>query len=455
VAGKDIIIMTQEELKRLHIIRKALNKCITQAEAADIIGVCLRQVQRIVRTVRAEGDEGVIHKSRGQASNRAVPTKIKSRVLKLYKEKYPDFGPTLATEKLFEIDKVKINDETLRLWLIQGNIPYKKRKKRPHRKWRQRKDCFGEMIQIDGSDHDWFEGSGSTLSFGKLKTVSEVEPLTTLSLSKGGPECVFMGYIDDATSRPFGRFYPYEGTLPAMDSFKRYIGKYGIPLSIYLDKHTTYKSTKKLTLEDELNNTEPLSQFARAVTELGVNVIYADSPQAKGRIERLFGTLQDRLIKEMRLQGIETIKAANKFLVSYLPAYSRRFAVRSANDTDLHRPIPEGINLDRVLCVKTTRVLRNDFTIVHNRKLYQIKDNISAKAVMVEERVNGSMLITHKDISLTFKEIATRPEKEQEEPYTHSPKKIYIPPKDHPWRKFRLPSSVNLKEKEEVLAGAL
>jgi hypothetical protein len=429
MAGKDIIAMTHEELKRLHVVHKTLDKSITQAEAADIIGVCLRQAQRIIKTVRTKGDKGVIHKSRGRPSNRALPGRLKDKALRLYKEKYPDFGPTLASEKLFEIDKIKLNDETLRLWLIEKSIPYRKRKKRPHRAWRQRKACFGEMVQIDGSRHDWFEGRA--------------------------PNCVFMGYIDDATGRPFGRFYPYEGTLPAMDSFKRYIRKNGIPASIYLDKHTTYKSTKKQTIEDELNNVEPMSQFSRAVNELGVNVIYADSPQAKGRIERLFNTFQDRMIKEMRLKGIKAIKEANKFLITYLPAYAKRFSVKPANDTNLHRSIPKGTNLDKILCVKTARTLRNDFTIAHNGKLYQIEESIGAKEVIVEEHVNGSMLITYKDTSLRFKEITARPEKEQEKPFAHTPKKIYIPPKDHPWRKFRLAGSIDLEEKEAVLAGAL
>ena len=433
MAGKDIIAMTQGELKRLYVIRKALDKSITQFEAAGIIDVSLRQVQRIVRTVRAEGDEGIIHKSRGRISNRALSKKIKDKALRLYKEKYPDFGPTLASEKLFEIDKIRINDETLRLWLAEASIPYKQRKKRPHREWRQRKQCFGEMVQIDGSDHDWFEGRGE--------------------------ECVFMGYIDDATGRPFGRFYPYEGTFPAMDSFRRYVKKYGIPTSVYLDKHTTYKSTKKPSIEDELNNVEPLSQFGRALEELGVKVIYANSPQAKGRIERLFNTFQDRLIKEMRLKGIRTIEGANKFLISYLPVYGKRFAVQPANDTDLHRPLPKGINLDKVLCVKTSRTLRNDYTIAHNAKLYQIEDSLSTKDVIVEERVDGSMLITHKNTSLKFQEITTRPQKEKEikkeYPLAVRPRGIHTPPKDHPWRNFKLPGPLNLKEKEEVLAGAL
>jgi transposase len=427
MAGKDIIAMTQGELKRLYVIRKALDKSITQVEAAGIIGVCLRQGQRIVKAVKIEGDKGVIHKSRGRPSNRALPDKIKDKALRFYKEKYHDFGPTLGSEKLFEIDKIKINDETLRLWLLKAGIAYKKRKARPHRQWRERKHSFGEMIQIDGSHHDWFEGRG--------------------------PKCVLMGYIDDATGRPFARFYPYEGTLPAMDSFKRYIEKYGMPVSIYLDKHPTYKSTGKQTIEDELNNTEPLSQFARAVNELSVDVIYADSPQAKGRIERLFNTFQNRLIKEMRLKGIRAIKEANKFLKYYLPVYAKRFAVVPFNDTDLHRPVPNGVDLNASFCVKTIRVLRNDFTVAYNGKLYQIEDNVNAEKVTIEERANGSIHISCRNTNLKFKEITTRPKKQQKEP--QAPKERYIPPRTASWRRFRLPGSPRFEVREEALAGAL
>lgn len=429
MAGKDIIQMTQEELKRLHIVRKALDKSITQLEAAGIIGLGLRQVQRIVQAVRVYGDTGVIHKSRGRSSNRAFPGKVKEKALKLYKEKYPDFGPTLASEKLFEIDKVKLNDETLRLWLIEAGIPYKKRKTRLHRQWRERKHSFGEMIQMDGSHHDWFEARG--------------------------PECVLMGYIDDATGRPFARFYPYEGTLPAMDSFKRYIAKYGVPASIYLDKHPTYKSTKKQTIEEELNNTEPMSQFSRAAKELGVSVIYADSPQAKGRIERLFNTFQNRLIKEMRLRGIKSTEEGNRFLKYYLSVYAKRFAVQPANDTDLHRPVSRRAELDAIFCVKTIRVLRNDFTVAHNGKLYQVEDNPNAEKVTVEERANGSMRITYRDTILKFKEITQRPRKIQQPHKPGKPRVYASPAMDNPWRAFRLPGSHQTQINEEVLAGAL
>ena len=427
MAGKDIIAMTQRELKRLHVIRKALDKLITQAEAAGIIGICLRQAQRIAKAVKIQGDKGVIHKSRGQSSNRALPNKTKDKALKLYKEKYHDFGPTLGSEKLFEIDKIKINDETLRLWLLQAGISYKKRKARPHRQWRERKHSFGEMIQMDGSHHDWFEGRG--------------------------PECVLMGYIDDATGRPFGRFYSYEGTLPAMGGLKRYIEKFGIPVSVYLDKHPTYKSTKKQAIEDELNNLEPLSQFERACEELGIRVIHADSPQAKGRIERLFKTFQNRLIKEMRLKGIKSTEEANKFLTHYLPAYARRFAVRPANNTDLHRPMRKGIDLDAVFCVKTIRVLRNDFTVAYNSKLYQIEDNVNAKKVMVEERANGAIHISYRNTDLKFKEIITRPKKQQKEPQL--PKTSDNSQRTAAWRRFRLPGSIKFEAREETLVGAL
>jgi len=428
MAGEDIIMMTQGELKKLHIVKKAIDKAITQAEAARIVEITTRQVRRIIKRIRLQGDKGIIHKSRGRPSNRALPERIKDKALKLCREKYHDFGPTLASEKLFERDKIKVNDETLRLWFIQENIGYRTRKKRPHRQWRQRKACYGEMVQMDGSHHDWFEGRG--------------EP------------CVLMGYIDDATGEPFGKFYPYEGTLPAMDSFKRCLEKHGIPVSLYLDKHSTYKVNQKRTIEDELNGTDPLSQFARAAKELGVNVIHADSPQAKGRIERLFGTFQDRLIKEMRLKGIKSIEEGNRFLEGYLPVYAKRFGVEAANDSDLHRPLPKTIDLDKILCKKTEHALRNDFTVAHDKRLYQIANNIRAKKVMVEERTDGSMLIKHRGSILKFKEIQARPKKiiMEEDRYLFPWKKGSIPSKDNPWRKFQFGSTLPA-HKEEAFAG--
>src|SRR4030043_2344924 len=309
MAGEDMIMVRQGELKRLHVIQKVLERVIKQVAAAEILSLSGRQIRRIVKRIRREGDSGILHKSRGRPSNRRIPHKIKNRVIKLYQTQYKDFGPTLASEKLLERDRIEISDETLRRWLIETGDWKKTRKHRGHRQWRERKHHEGEMVQMDGSHHDWFEGRG--------------------------PRCVLMGYIDDATGKVFGRFYNYEGTNPAMDSFKRYIKKYGIPLSLYLDKNTTNKSTANASIQEQLNDSPALSEFERAMKELAVEVIHAHSPQAKGRIERLFGTFQGRLVKEMRLRGIRTLEEANRFLAAYLPFYNRRFAVRPQSNEDL------------------------------------------------------------------------------------------------------------------------
>jgi hypothetical protein len=410
MAEKDIIMLSQNELKKLHVIMKVLDGVVKQIEAAEILSLSDRQIRRLIKRVKVEGDAGIGHKSRGKASGRKLPMKIRDKVIKLYRGKYKGFGPTLAAEKLQEIEDIRISDETLRLWLIESGDWKKVRKTRGHRQWRERKHYFGEMIQMDGSHHDWFEGRGS--------------------------KCVLMGYIDDATGNVFGRFYEYEGTIPAMDSFMRYAKKYGLPMSVYLDKHTTYKSPAKLSVKDAIDGTEPMSEFQRAMKELGVKVIHAHSPQAKGRIERLFRTFQDRVIKEMRLKGISTIEEANKFLTKYLPIYNRRFRVKPSQQDNLHRELPKEIKLDSILCIKTERVLRNDFTVAHDGKLYQIMDKTDAKRVIVEEKITGKMDITHENIRLRYKEITERPQREQKKPHIFiiKKKKKYIPAANHPWR---------------------
>lgn len=410
MAGKDMVTMSQEELKRLSVIHKAIDGRITQVEAGGILNISDRQVRRIIVRIDKDGDKGVVHRSRGRPSHNAIDARIKNKALKLCRAAYEGFGPTLASEKLFERDKIKISRETLRQWLKHEKLSYGDRKKRPHRQWRERKSHYGQMVQMDGSHHDWFEGRG--------------------------PWCVLMGYIDDATGIPFAKFCPYEGSLTAMDSFKGYIRKHGIPLSVYLDKHSTYKSTKKRTIEDELNNIDPLSQFGRVLGELGVELIHANSPEAKGRIERLFETFQDRVVKEMRLRKIGSIEAANKFMDCYLPVFAKRFGVPAAKKGDLHRPLPKGIDLDRILCVKTERTLNNDFTIAHDKKLYQILDNTPAKKVTVEEHVDGSMIVRYKDAALRFKEIVNRPKKKAYE--FKLIRKAYTPSVGHPWRRFKV-----------------
>ena len=410
MAEEDMIMARQGELKRLHVIQKVLEGMIKQVEAAEILSLSGRQIRRIVKRIRSEGSRGVIHRSRGKPSNRRTFDKIKDRVIHLYRTQYRGFGPTLASEKLLERNRIGISDETLRRWLLETGDWRKVRRHRRHRQWRERRHHDGEMVQMDGSHHDWFEGRG--------------------------PWCVLMGYIDDATGRVFGRFYDYEGTIPAMDSFKLYIQNYGLPMSVYLDKHTTYKSTAKASIEDQLNDRPALSEFERALKELGVEVIHANSPQAKGRIERLFGTFQDRLVKEMRLRGIRTIEEGNRFLKEYLPLYNNRFAVCPKQKDNLHRPVGRGVNLDAILCIRTERTLRNDFTVAHNHQLFQVEEKVRGAKVIVEDRLDGSLVMTYKGQRLRFREITTRPVKEQKKQRVIVRiRKPYTPPSDHPWRR--------------------
>ena len=410
MAREDMIVASQEELKRLHVIRKVLDGAIKQVRAAEVLSLSSRQIRRLVKRVKGEGDRGIVHQSRGKPSNRRIDDQVRVRAIKLYQERYKGFGPTLAAEKFLEREGIKVSEETLRGWLIESGDWKRSRKRRGHRQWRERKEHCGEMVQMDGSHHDWLEGRG--------------------------PACVLMGYIDDATGRGYGRFYEYEGTQPAMDSFRRYIQRYGIPLQVYLDKHTTYKSNGKASLEEELAGMEPLSEFERALQELGVEVIHAHSPQAKGRVERFFGTLQDRLVKELRLRGIGSMGEANLFLEEYWSVFNRKFAVDSKAKGDLHRPVPRGLKLEEVLCIKVKRALRNDFTVAYNRRLYQVEDPIRASDVMVYEGVDGSIRLKHKGRLLKIHEIATRPLAERKEPVRPKPKERYVHPKGHHYRNF-------------------
>jgi len=249
-----------------------------------------------------------------------------------------------------------------------------------------------------------------------------------------------MAYIDDASSRVWARFYSHEGTWPALDSLFRYVQSYGVPLALYADRHTTYKSPAEPTVADQLEGRVPQSQFERCVAELGSQVIHAQSPQAKGRIERLFGTFQDRLVKEMRLAGICTLEAANDFLACYLPDYNRRFAVQPAQPGDLQRPMGSEERLHRLLCLKTTRVVRRDWTVAHEGHLYQVHDQVRATQVVIEERVDGTIRITHQGRALEFQAITARPVKKvSASPRVYARRKPVKPLPDHPWQERFLP----------------
>jgi transposase len=386
--NEDILVMRQSELKRLELIKKAIAKELTQSEAAQFLELSLRQVQRIVRRVRESGARGVIHGKRGKVNCRRISEQVRAKVLGLFLRQYKDFGATLASEKLAKRDGIKVSRETLRKWLRQEGCQAVSRRKRKHRSWRARKEFYGQMVQMDGSHHDWLEGRG--------------------------PWLVLMGYIDDASNRAFGRFYDYEGTIPAMGSFKGYAKKYGIPQSVYLDCHSTYKSTVHEEARAKFEGIGTgLSEFERAMKELGVNVIHAHSPQAKGRIERLFRTLQDRLVKELRLARAKTIEEANEVLEKYLIEHNRRYLVEPQRVANVHRRPPKDEELDGILCIKKSHVLRKDYTVVHKGRLYQIMEWTSAGAIEVRELLDGRMLMMGRGRSLKFKPIDKPPAKKR------------------------------------------
>ena len=419
---KDILMMSRKEIKRYQVIRKVLDKQIKQKEVAEYFRLSPRQVRRIVKRVKEQGEQGIIHGLRGKEGNRKTVVSFKRKVLELYQKNYWDFGPTLATEKLLEREGIKVCDETLRLWLIkEGLRDHKKRSAPKERSRRERKEHFGQMVQMDGSHHDWLEGRG--------------------------PKLVLMGYIDDATSRFYGRFYDYEGTMPAMGSLKGYIKRYGLPGSIYLDKHSTYKNNQKYSYTDwPFRDEEELTQFGRACKQLGIELIFANSPQAKGRVERVFKTLQDRLVKELRLAQASTLDEANYILKSYLAVFNKKFEVPAHSSGDFHRPVDKRVDIDGILSIQTERFLRNDRTVLHNKRWYQVLSRTRAQQVMVCEYLNGQIDIKYGKDSLAFKVI------EGSKPRVNIVKSKdrrtnrYIPPVGSYWRNgFKLKGSLTSK----------
>lgn len=314
---KDLITLSQEEHDRLLIIRKVIKREVRQVEAADLLNISDRQVRNLIGKVREKGSKGMAHGNRGRESPKKMAEAEEERIAGIIKNKYWDFGPTFAAEKLWERQGLKVSDEKLRQIMIDAGIWRVRHRKGDVHQWRERKHFSGELVQMDGSHHDWLEGRG--------------------------PKLVLMGYIDDAKSEAFGHFYDYEGIWPAMDSLEGYIRLYGIPRALYLDKLSTYKTTRPADLDELLRGEEAQTQFERAGKELGINIIHAGSPQAKGRIEREFGTLQDRLVKELRLAGVCTKDEANRFLDSYWPKHNRRFSRPALRPEDLHRPLPKEI----------------------------------------------------------------------------------------------------------------
>lgn len=372
--------MSTKELKRLHLVKKADEKLITQKDAATMLNLSERQFRRILASFRTHGDSGLIHQNRGKVSPKRIPAEKIATIVNLYQSEFLGYKPTFFTERIADEYNIIISKESARNILTNHNLWTPKKKKHKHRTKRQRKHYAGELVQVDGSVHQWFLGSEGY--------------------------CVLMLYIDDATSRVFARFYTYEGTIPAMDSFRRYISKYGIPMALYADRHSTYKNNKKkLTIEEQLQGILADTQFSRALRELSVAIIPAYSPQAKGRVERSFETFQDRLAKELHRHKIRTLKDANIFLEKYLKDHNKRFSVTPAQSTDLHRPPLPMHSLRKSLCIKTKRSINNDFTIRHDLKIFQLKKSTVVKKAVVEDHTNGTVIIRVKNNPIPFSDI--------------------------------------------------
>lgn len=411
-----ILEMSAKERERLRVMGLVKGMQIGLKKAAELIGVSYRQCKRIYRRYRDEGDAGLIHRSRGRVSNRRRDPLLREAVIARYEARYKGFGPTLASEKL-EKEGYMVNDETLRRWLLAEGLWVKTRKRGKHRSWRERKAHRGEMVQMDGSHHDWFEGRGET--------------------------AVLMDMVDDATGETLAQFHDGETTRAAMLTFWGYTDRYGIPLSLYVDRDTVYVSRRETTVEEQLDGEGALTQFGRAVQKLGVRIIPANSPQAKGRVERKHGVYQDRLVKEMRLEGIRTRAEGNAFLEDgFLKDLNERFTVAPRSDVDLHRPVPEGLDLRTVFCFEEERGVDNDWTVRWNNRIFQIrKENRvlppARKKVMVQEWLDGSIHIFYRGEEIAHEELAEKPAKAKRPLRVPATRIPFKPAADHPWRRYK------------------
>lgn len=408
--------LTAPKQERYDVIRSRIAGDITNKEASIRLGLKVRQVQRIKRAVEEMGAKGIIHKSKGQPSRNATDDAMVKKVVAFFKQKkHRDFGPTFAQEKLAGLGVV-MSTEALRSLMIKEEIwkPRKRRGPQIVREWRERKESFGELVQFDGSYHDWLE--------------------------TGEKECL-LAAIDDATSNIIRAIFDdNEGVHAVFRFWWSYVERCGRPAAIYLDKFSTYKVNHK----NAVDNKELMTQFDRAMEELDVEVICANSPEAKGRIERLFGTLQDRMVKEMRLADTKTLNDANRFIGErYIPDHNRRFGVPAKNERDAHRPLSDDLRarLPSIFSVQSKRKVNNDYTIQFKNRWFQLEatqDTAVYKRdeVIIEERLDGMIHIRLKKSYLKYHELPKRP-KPIPVPAVALTKQRprWKPPKDHPWRR--------------------
>lgn len=414
------ITMSLTEVKKYDIIKKVMSKELNGSEAAELLNLTTRHIRRLKKKVEENGIKALAHGNRGKPGNRRLPDKESKKIADLIRQKYPDFGPTLAMEKLVELDKIKRSRGAIRSIMIDEEIwKPKSKSKETHRQWRQRKASKGELVQYDGSYEHWFE-------------------------ERGGEICLLAG-IDDADSEVWARFAEHEGVEPTFNYWRDYINRFGKPNSIYVDKFSTYSMNHKLAKE----NPDTLTQFERAMAELHIGVIHAHSPQAKGRVEKLFKTLQDRLIKELRLAGISTIKVANEFLEKdFLPKFNVKFMVEPRSRANLHKKLneQEKKRLDSIFSRQCQKTVMNDFTISHKRNYYQLEKTqpvtiCRRDIVTVEERMDQTIHFRLRGKYLNYRPLPEKPKKinggENNLQWVIPKTTAHIPPANHPWRQYQ------------------
>jgi hypothetical protein len=410
------LLMSEGERLRKVILEGVRDGRVTLKIAALRLGVTYRQLRRIWKRFRDEGDPGLIHRGRGRPSNRSKPASLRHRAIHRYRERYEGFGPTLACEKLAQEGMV-LDHETLRRWLIEERLWAGPKVRVRHRAYRERKARFGEMLQLDGSQHRWF--------------------------GRHEPEACLMNMVDDATGTTLSLMTESETLEGAMRLLWHWIERYGVPVALYTDRHTIYRAFRQPTLQEDLAGEEPLSSFGRACKKLGIAILTAHSPQAKGRVERKHGVFQDRFLKELALQDITTIVGANVLLQDgFVEDLNRRFAVPPADPADAHRLLAKGENLAAILCREKSRTVSNDFTVRYEGRWYQItRDNRSLPKprfrVTVRTLLDGTMELLLDGRRLAFEAIPFHQQGVTATVNHSKPRPRPAPPipgPNHPWR---------------------
>ena len=419
--------LTEAEQNKLDVITASIEKRTTNKQAALELKLTVRQLQRLKAAVKTSGTAAVVHKLKGKSSNHRIDRNLKEKLLGEIKGNYSDFKPGFATEKLQEKYCTVPTPQTIRTWMAEGGLWKVRKQKAPvYRSWRPRKEYFGELIQFDGSYHLWFEDR--------------------LVDKDGNPvEVCLLAAIDDATGKiTKATFGANEGVVAVSQFWLDYVQSFGKPMAIYIDKYSTYKINHKAAVD----NFELVTQFGRAMSDLSIELIFANSPQAKGRIERLFKTLQDRLVKELRLANINTVSAGNRFLEEvFLPKFNSKFGVIAAKEGDVHQTLTKAdkTNIKSIFSIHSQRHVNGDFTIRFKNNWYQLLEiqptTIRAgDVVTVEERLNLKIYLSFKGKYLNYVILPNRPPKTKIQPLILTGHKLnWKPPVNHPWRKRAFP----------------